>query len=92
MKKFLKCEIPLLTPVGKVFAPIQIVYDDTEKTANPSSEITLCYNGNEYKYYLYLTAEERRCIFNALLAFRNKLIAQGRYTDAVDEIMIKFAK
>ena len=44
------------------------------------------------KYSLYLTAEERWYIFNALLAFRNKLIAQGRYTDAVDEIMIKFAK
>ena len=44
------------------------------------------------KYYLYLTAEERRYIFNALLAFRNRLIAQGRYTDAVDEVMIKFAK
>ena len=41
------------------------------------------------KYYLYLTAEERRYIFNALLAFRNKLIAQGRYTDAVDKVMIK---
>ena len=40
----------------------------------------------------YLTAEERRYIFNALLAFRNRLIAQGRYTDAVDEVMIKFAK
>ena len=26
------------------------------------------------KYYLYLTAEERRYIFNALLAFRNRLI------------------
>ena len=44
------------------------------------------------KYYLYLTAEERRHIFKALLAFHNKLIAQGRYTDAVDEVMIKFAK
>ena len=44
------------------------------------------------KYYLYLTAEERRHIFNALLAFRNRLTAQGRYTDAVDEVMIKFAK
>lgn len=44
------------------------------------------------KYYLYLTAEERRYIFNALLAYRNNLIAQGRYTDAVDEVMIKFAK
>lgn len=44
------------------------------------------------KYYLYLTTEERRYIFNALLAYRNKLIAQSRYTDAVDEVMIKFAK
>ena len=44
------------------------------------------------KYYLYLTAEERRYILNALLAFRNKLIAQGRYTDAVDEVMIKLQK
>ena len=49
MKKVMKCEIPLLTPVEKVFAPIQIVYDDAEIIANPSSEITLRYNGNEYK-------------------------------------------
>ena len=44
------------------------------------------------KYYLYLTAEERRHIFNALLAFRNKLISQGKYTDAVDEVMVKLQK
>ena len=44
------------------------------------------------KYYLYLTAEELRYIFNALLAFRNKLITQGKYTDAVDEVMIKLQK
>ena len=44
------------------------------------------------KYYLYLTAEERRYIFNALLAFRNKLIAQGKYTDAVDEVLLKISK
>ena len=43
-------------------------------------------------YYLYLTSEERRYIFNALLVFRNKLIAQDGYTDAVDEVMMKFAK
>ena len=41
------------------------------------------------KYYLYLTAEERRYIFNALLAFRNRLIAQGRYTDGVDNVLCK---
>lgn len=44
------------------------------------------------KYYLYLTAEERRLIFNALLSLRNKLIAQGRYTDAVDELIIEIRK
>ena len=41
------------------------------------------------KYHLYLTAEERRYVFNALLAYRNKLLAQGRYTDLIDEVMIK---
>ena len=54
------------------------------------------YRGNlrmrKRKYYLYLTAEERRYIFNALLSYRNKLIAQGRYTDIVDEVMIKLQK
>ena len=44
------------------------------------------------KYYLYLTAEERRYIFNALLSYRNKLIEQGRYTDAVVGVMIKLQK
>ncbi len=44
------------------------------------------------KYYIYLTAEERRLIFNTLLEYRNKLIAQGRYTDFVDEVMIKLQK
>ena len=44
------------------------------------------------KYYLYLTAEERRLIFNTLLSLRNKLIAQGRYTDTVDELIIKIRK
>ena len=51
MRKILTYEVPLLTPAGKVFTPIQIVYDDTEVMANPSSEITLYYNGNEYKGY-----------------------------------------
>ena len=44
------------------------------------------------KYYLYLTVEERLYIFNALLSYHNKRIAQGRYTDAVDEVMIKLQK
>lgn len=46
----------------------------------------------EKKYHLYLTAEERRYLFEALLTYRNKLLAQGRYTGLVDEIMIKLQK
>lgn len=47
---------------------------------------------NSYLAEIDKQAEERRLIFNALLSLRNKLIAQGRYTDAVDELMIKIQK
>ena len=41
------------------------------------------------KYHLYLSEEERRLVLHALIDFRNKLIAAGRYTDCVDELLIK---
>ena len=41
--------------------------------------------------YLYLTETEWRVILLALNRMRSKLIAQGRYTDAVDEIIMKLA-
>ena len=44
------------------------------------------------KYHLYLTAEERRYLFEALLTYRNKLLAKGRYTGLVGEVMIKLQK
>ena len=41
------------------------------------------------KRYLYLDeAEWRRLVFY-LNEFRNKLIAQGRYTDCMDELLVK---
>lgn len=43
------------------------------------------------KYHLYLDETERRVIILCLNDFRNKLIAEGRYTDCVDELLIKFA-
>ena len=43
------------------------------------------------KYHLYLDETERRVIILCLNDFRNKLIAEGRYTDCVDELIIKFA-
>ncbi len=43
------------------------------------------------KRYLYLTDTEWRVMLLALNKLRSKLIAQGRYTDAVDEIILKMA-
>ena len=41
--------------------------------------------------YLYLPDTEWRVMLLVLNEMRNKLIAQGRYTDAVDEIIMKMA-
>lgn len=41
------------------------------------------------KYYLALSIEEWRLMLVALNTFRNRLISEGRYTDAVDEVLIK---
>ena len=43
-------------------------------------------------YHIYLTAEERRAVINSLIESRNDLISQGKYTDIVDELIIKFTK
>ena len=34
--------------------------------------------------------DEVRIIVIALVEFKNQLLAEGRYTDAVDELLIKF--
>lgn len=44
------------------------------------------------KYYVELDRQEWRLIIEGLNRFRNKLIAAGRYTDAVDEMLVKVAK
>ena len=44
------------------------------------------------KYHLYLTYDERRTVINSLVDLRNDLISQGRYTDIIDELLIKLTK
>lgn len=44
------------------------------------------------KYYTDLLAEERKIIMECLLETRNNLIIKGRYTDLVDELIIKISK
>lgn len=44
------------------------------------------------KYHIYLTAEARRAVINSLIDLRNDLISRGKYTDFIDELIIKFTK
>lgn len=44
------------------------------------------------KYHLYLTNEERRAVIISLIELRNRLIFQGKYTDVVDELLVKFTR
>ena len=41
------------------------------------------------KYYLVLNAQEHRLMIESLNQLRNKLIADGKYTDAADEVLLK---
>ena len=43
------------------------------------------------KYHIYLAYEEHRMLLNNLNDFRDKLIAEGKYTDLLDEVIIKVA-
>ena len=44
------------------------------------------------KYHIYLTGEERRAVINSLIDLRNDLISRCKYTDIIDELIIKFTK
>ena len=40
------------------------------------------------KYYLALNDQERCFVIESLNQLRNKLIADGKYTDALDEVLL----
>ena len=41
------------------------------------------------KYYLVLHDQEHRLMIESLNQLRNTLIADGKYTDVVDEVLLK---
>lgn len=45
----------------------------------------------EKKYHLYADSDERRLLLHSLVELKNELIRQGRYTDCVDELILKIA-
>ena len=40
-------------------------------------------------YHAYLDSHERQIVIHSLVELKNQLIQQGRYTDCVDELIIK---
>lgn len=44
------------------------------------------------KRYLYLNDNETSVLLNSLVRLKNALIREGRYTDCVDELIIKVTK
>ena len=43
----------------------------------------------EKKYYIALDDFERRVVVNCMNEMRNKLITDGKYTNALDEVLLK---
>lgn len=43
----------------------------------------------EQKYHLYLSKVEYSEVLQSLIRLKNSLIAQGRYTDGVDDVLCK---
>ena len=41
------------------------------------------------KYHVYLTNEERSEVLKSLIDLKNDMIARGKYTDVIDEIIVK---
>lgn len=43
----------------------------------------------EQKFHIYLDNHERTILLHSLVELKNQLLAQGRYTDCVDELIFK---
>lgn len=46
----------------------------------------------EERRYLKLSDDELKLVLSSLIFFKNKLISQGEFTDAVDDVILKLIK
>lgn len=46
----------------------------------------------DVKYYLYFSYQEQSQLLKALINLKNELIAQGKYAEPVEELIIKITK
>ena len=44
------------------------------------------------KFYFYLTDDERSLIIESLISKKNALISDGKYTDGIDDTLLKILR
>ena len=44
------------------------------------------------KFYFYLTDEERSLIIESLISKKYALISEGKYTDGIDDVLLKILR
>lgn len=44
------------------------------------------------KYHLYLTNEKHKAVISSLIELRNRLFFKRKYTDVVDELLVKLTR
>lgn len=54
-----------------------------------NGSVRRCRTMKEQKYHIYLTEQERSEVIKSLIDLENTLIRQGKYTDAVDDVLVK---
>jgi len=72
--------------LGDTGSIINIDSDNINVTAFKTAESAKM---KEKKYYIAFDDFERRVVVNCMNEMRNKLIADGKYTDALDEVLLK---
>ena len=81
------------------YALVVFCLPDSRNKSQDCLFVLCCYNEDsggvnmkDKKYYINLTEQERSQIIHSLIDKKNALMAQGRYTDAVDEVILKLMK
>ena len=44
------------------------------------------------KFYFYLTDDERSLITESVISKKNTLISEGKYTDGIDDVLLKILR
>ena len=76
----------------KSFAHLQHSTSTTTMKADQRTEVPDMFRRKKDKRMVELNPEELRLAKHALLEFRNKLIAEGKPTEDVNELLLKITK